>query len=176
MPEDSTQKTDDAAVGEDAPESEDASVNANSAASANSAVGEDASVGEDAAGGEDAPVGEDASEAPAAVPRAESSADTPPAADAPPAPSVSSPDFERARRKQREGVVVSNSMDRTAVVVLTERVRHRNYGKIVQRRTRLYVHDAEGALGVGDKVRVAETRPLSKKKRWRLVEILERAR
>lgn len=176
MPEDSTQKTDDAAVGEDAPESEDASVNANSAVGEDAAVSEDASVGEDAAGGEDAPVGEDASEAPAAVPRAESSADTPPAADAPPAPSVSSTDFERARRKQREGVVVSNSMDRTAVVVLTERVRHRNYGKIVQRRTRLYVHDAEGALGVGDKVRVAETRPLSKKKRWRLVEILERAR
>lgn len=163
MPEDSTPKTDAAAVGEDAPvsdapESEDAPVNANSA------------VGEDAAGDENAPEGEDAAEPPAAAPRAESSADTPPA------PSVSSPDFERARRKQREGVVVSNSMDRTAVVLLTERVRHRNYGKIVQRRTRLYVHDAEGALGVGDKVRVAETRPLSKKKRWRLVEILERAR
>ncbi len=146
MPEDSTPKTDDASVGEDAPESEDAAVS------------------------------EDAPEEAAADPRAESSADTPPAATEATAASVSSPDLERARRKQREGVVVSNSMDRTAVVLLTERVRHRNYGKIVQRRTRLYVHDAEGALGVGDKVRVAETRPLSKKKRWRLVEILERAR
>ena len=73
-------------------------------------------------------------------------------------------------------MVVSTSMDRTAVVLLTERVRHRSYGKIVGRRARLYVHDANNELGVGDKVRVVETRPLSKKKRWRLVEILERAR
>ncbi len=83
---------------------------------------------------------------------------------------------DRASRKQRDGVVVSTSMERTAVVLLTERVRHRSYGKIVGRRARLYVHDANNELGVGDKVRVVETRPLSKKKRWRLVEILERAR
>ena len=83
---------------------------------------------------------------------------------------------DRASRKQRSGVVVSTSMDRTAVALLTERVRHRSYGKIVGRRARLYVHDANNELGVGDKVRVVETRPLSKKKRWRLVEILERAR
>ena len=175
MPEDSTPKTDDAAVGEDAPVSENAAVS-DAPESEDAPVSANSAVGEDAAGDENAPEGEDAAEPPAAAPRAESSADTPPAADTPPTPAVSSPDFERARRKQREGVVVSNSMDRTAVVLLTERVRHRNYGKIVQRRTRLYVHDAEGALGVGDKVRVAETRPLSKKKRWRLVEILERAR
>ncbi len=83
---------------------------------------------------------------------------------------------DRNRRKHRDGVVVSASMDRTAVVLLTERVRHRSYGKIVRRYKRLYVHDENNTLGVGDRVRIAETRPISKLKRWRLVEILERAR
>ena len=82
----------------------------------------------------------------------------------------------RARRKQREGVVVSVSMNRTAVVLLTERVRHRSYGKIVRRHKRLYVHDEHNEAALGDLVRVVETRPISKMKRWRLVEILERAR
>lgn len=82
----------------------------------------------------------------------------------------------RARRKQREGVVVSVSMNRTAVVLLTERVRHRSYGKIVRRHKRLYVHDERNEAALGDLVRVIETRPISKMKRWRLVEILERAR
>ena len=82
----------------------------------------------------------------------------------------------RARRKQREGVVVSVSMNRTAVVLLTERVRHRSYGKIVRRHKRLYVHDERNEAALGDLVRVVETRPISKMKRWRLVEILERAR
>ena len=82
----------------------------------------------------------------------------------------------RNRRKVREGVVVSNRMDKTAIVEATERVRHPRYAKTVQRTTRLAVHDAGNELGVGDLVRVAETRPLSKTKRWRLVEILERAK
>lgn len=82
----------------------------------------------------------------------------------------------RNRRKSREGVVASASMDRTAVVVVTEQVRHRRYNKTVRRHKRLYVHDENNDLRVGDKVRVAETRPMSKLKRWRLVQILERAR
>ena len=80
------------------------------------------------------------------------------------------------RRKVREGIVVSNGMDRTAIVESTERVRHPRYSKTVRRTSRLAVHDARNELGVGDRVRVAETRPLSKTKRWRLVEIVERAR
>ena len=80
------------------------------------------------------------------------------------------------RRKVREGTVVSDKMNATVVVAVVERVRHPRYGKTVQRTKRLYVHDAEGNARVGDRVRVAETRPLSKLKRWRLVEITERAR
>ena len=80
------------------------------------------------------------------------------------------------RRKVREGLVVSDAMDSTVVVAVIERVRHPRYGKTVQRTKRLYVHDGEGAAKVGDRVRVTETRPLSKLKRWRLSEVLERAR
>ena len=79
-------------------------------------------------------------------------------------------------RKLREGVVTSAAMDKTVVVTVTERVRHRLYGKTVQRSTKLYVHDEGNECNQGDKVRVQETRPLSAKKRWRLVEIVERAR
>lgn len=79
-------------------------------------------------------------------------------------------------RKVREGLVVSSGMDKTAVVVVVERKRHRRYNKTVQHSTRLYVHDEQNDLSVGDRVRVMETRPLSKLKRWRLVEVLERAR
>ena len=79
-------------------------------------------------------------------------------------------------RKVREGVVVSDRMDKTVIVEATERVRHARYDKTVRRTTRLAVHDANNELGVGDLVRVAETRPLSKTKRWRLVEIVERAK
>ena len=82
----------------------------------------------------------------------------------------------RADRKVREGLVVSNANDQTAVVRVTDRVRHRRYAKTVQRSTKLHVHDADNATNVGDRVRIVETRPLSKLKRWRLVEILERAR
>lgn len=80
------------------------------------------------------------------------------------------------RRKVREGVVVSDSMESTVVVAIVERVRHPRYGKTVQRTKRLYVDDPENTAKVGDKVRVAETRPISKLKRWRLTEVTERAR
>ena len=83
---------------------------------------------------------------------------------------------ERNTRKVREGIVTSNKMDKTAVVTVTERVRHSLYQKTVQRSKKLYVHDEENDLNVGDRVRVAETRPLSKNKRWRILEIVERAR
>ncbi len=79
-------------------------------------------------------------------------------------------------RKVREGLVVSNKMDKTATVESIDRVRHRRYAKTVQRSARLLVHDENNELNIGDRVRVQETRPLSKNKRWRLVEILERAK
>jgi small subunit ribosomal protein S17 len=79
-------------------------------------------------------------------------------------------------RKVREGIVVSDKMDSTLVVAVNERVRHARYGKTVQRTKKLYVHDEKNEAKVGDKVRVQETRPLSKLKRWRLTEIVERAR
>jgi small subunit ribosomal protein S17 len=80
------------------------------------------------------------------------------------------------RRKVREGIVVSDAMSATVVVAVVERVRHPKYGKTVQRTKKLYVHDAEDSAKVGDRVRVQETRPLSKLKRWRLTEVVERAR
>jgi small subunit ribosomal protein S17 len=80
------------------------------------------------------------------------------------------------RRKVREGLVVSNKMDQTAVVAVIERVRHPRYDKTVQRTKRLYAHDPANDLRIGDRVRVAETRPMSKLKRWRVVQVLERAK
>ena len=80
------------------------------------------------------------------------------------------------RRKVREGLVLSVKMQNTAVVGVVDRVRHPRYAKTVQRTKRLYVHDEANDLKVGDRVRVQETRPLSKTKRWRLVEVLERAK
>jgi small subunit ribosomal protein S17 len=80
------------------------------------------------------------------------------------------------RRKVREGVVISDAMQATVVVAVVERVRHPRYGKTVQRTKKLYVHDADDTAKVGDRVRVQETRPLSKLKRWRLTEVVERAR
>lgn len=79
-------------------------------------------------------------------------------------------------RKVREGIVVSTGMDKTAVVESVDRVRHRRYAKTVQRNAKLFAHDENNDANVGDLVRIQETRPLSKKKRWRLVEIIERAR
>ena len=82
----------------------------------------------------------------------------------------------RPARKVREGLVVSTSMDKTIVVAVVERVRHPRYAKTVQRTTRLYAHSEADDLKVGDRVRVMETRPLSKLKRWRLSEVVERAK
>jgi small subunit ribosomal protein S17 len=86
------------------------------------------------------------------------------------------PEERENRRKVREGLVVSDAMEATVIVAVIERVRHPRYGKTVQRTKRLYVHDGANEAKVGDRIRVIETRPLSKLKRWRLVEILERAR
>ena len=79
-------------------------------------------------------------------------------------------------RKTREGLVVSSKMDKTVVVAVTDRVRHRRYGKTLQRTRKLYAHDEANDAHEGDRVRLAETRPLSRTKRWRVVEVLERAR
>ena len=83
---------------------------------------------------------------------------------------------ERNLRKTRVGKVVSNKMDKTIVVAIEDHVRHPLYGKIVKKTYKLKAHDEENTCGVGDTVRVMETRPLSKDKRWRLVEIIERAK
>ena len=83
---------------------------------------------------------------------------------------------ERSARKVREGLVVSNAMDKTAVVAVVDRVRHAKYNKFVLRTKKLHAHDETNDVNVGDKVRVMETRPLSKTKRWRVVEVLERAK
>ena len=80
------------------------------------------------------------------------------------------------RRKVREGLVLSVNMKNTAVVGVIERVRHPRYAKTVQRTKRLYAHDTDNDLRVGDRVRIQETRPLSKLKRWRVVDVLERAK
>jgi len=107
----------------------------------------------------------------------EAAVPVPPAA--PTASAAETPAEEGARpnrRKVREGIVVSDAMTSTVVVAVVERVRHPKYGKTVQRTKKLYVHDAEDSAKVGDRVRVQETRPLSKLKRWRLTEVVERAR
>lgn len=83
---------------------------------------------------------------------------------------------ERNTRKVRIGIVVSDKMDKTIVVAIENHVKHPLYGKIVKRTYKLKAHDAENICGVGDKVKVMETRPLSRDKRWRLVEIVEKAR
>jgi small subunit ribosomal protein S17 len=80
------------------------------------------------------------------------------------------------RRKTREGLVASDAMNKTVVVSVVERVRHPRYAKTVQRTKRLYAHDENNDVKKGDRVRVQETRPLSKLKRWRIVEVLERAK
>ena len=83
---------------------------------------------------------------------------------------------ERNRRKVREGIVVSTKMDKTVVVAVVDRVQHPRYRKTLQRTNKLYAHDEANEVREGDRVRVAETRPLSRQKRWRVVEVLERAR
>ena len=83
---------------------------------------------------------------------------------------------ERNLRKERVGMVVSDKMDKTIVVAISERVKHPLYKKIVSRTTKFKAHDEHNECGIGDKVLIAETRPLSKDKCWRLVEIIEKAK
>jgi small subunit ribosomal protein S17 len=85
-------------------------------------------------------------------------------------------ELARNYRKTREGYVVSDKMDKTVVVEVEDRVKHRLYGKVLRRTNRLKAHDEQNDCGVGDRVRLMETRPLSATKRWRVVEILERAK
>ncbi len=100
------------------------------------------------------------------------SVNTPPSAGAktPPKAEV------RNERKVREGLVVSDKMDKTIVVSLEDRVKHPMYGKVIRRTSKVKAHDEANTAGVGDRVRLMETRPLSATKRWRLVEILEKAK
>ncbi len=83
---------------------------------------------------------------------------------------------DRGRRKVRTGVVVSDSRDKTVTVEIASTVRHRVYKKTVRRSTKLHVHDEQNDARMGDKVRIVETRPISKSKRWRIDEVVERAR
>ncbi len=82
----------------------------------------------------------------------------------------------RGYRKIREGYVVSDKMDKTVVVIVEDRVKHPKYGKVIRRTKKYTAHDGENACGVGDRVRLMETRPLSATKRWRVAEILEKAK
>ena len=82
---------------------------------------------------------------------------------------------DRGFRKVREGYVVSDKMDKSVVVAVEDRFKHPQYGKVVRRTSKLKAHDGDNAAGVGDRVRLMETRPLSATKRWRVVEILEKA-
>ena len=83
---------------------------------------------------------------------------------------------ERSARKVREGLVVSNKMNKTVVIAVVERVKHKKYDKFVLRTKKLYAHDEANDAQVGDRVRVMEIRPMSKLKRWRITEIVERAK
>lgn len=83
---------------------------------------------------------------------------------------------QRALRKTRIGIVVSNKMQKTITVAIERKVQHPIYKKYFKKTTKLYAHDAKSECGVGDKVKIMETRPLSKLKRWRLVEIIEKAK
>ncbi|RLV50639.1 30S ribosomal protein S17 [Nocardioides mangrovicus] len=83
---------------------------------------------------------------------------------------------ERTARKVREGLVVSDKMDKTVVVTVEDRVKHALYGKVLRRSSKLKAHDEQNQCGVGDRVLLMETRPLSATKRWRVVEILEKAK
>ncbi|MGD0373463.1 MAG: 30S ribosomal protein S17 [Streptosporangiaceae bacterium] len=82
----------------------------------------------------------------------------------------------RGYRKVREGLVVSDKMDKTVVVVVEDRVKHPKYGKVIRRTKKYTAHDSENACGVGDRVLLMETRPLSATKRWRVAEVLEKAK
>ena len=84
--------------------------------------------------------------------------------------------IDRGRRKMRTGVVVSDAMDKTVVVRIDRQVRHRLYEKTVRRSSKLAAHDEQNDAHIGDTVRLMETRPISKSKRWRMVEVVERAK
>ena len=83
---------------------------------------------------------------------------------------------ERNQRKTREGLVVSDKMDKTIVVAVEDRVKHALYGKVLRKTSRLKAHDETNQCGIGDRVLIMETRPLSATKRWRLIEVLEKAK
>jgi small subunit ribosomal protein S17 len=83
---------------------------------------------------------------------------------------------ERSARKTREGLVVSDKMDKTVVVTVEDRVKHALYGKVMRRTSKLKAHDEQNECGVGDRVLIMETRPLSATKRWRVVSIVEKAK
>mgnify|MGYP003581575672 CR=1 FL=1 len=83
---------------------------------------------------------------------------------------------ERNTRKTREGLVVSDKMDKTIVVEVEDRVKHPLYGKVIRRTSKIKAHDEQNSAGIGDMVLISETRPLSATKRWRLVEIVEKAK
>ncbi|REA62143.1 30S ribosomal protein S17 [Dyadobacter luteus] len=83
---------------------------------------------------------------------------------------------ERNLRKERVGKVVSNKMEKSCVITVERKVKHEKYGKFMTKTTKLMVHDETNQAGIGDTIRVMETRPLSKNKRWRVVEILEKAK
>ena len=83
---------------------------------------------------------------------------------------------ERALRKTRVGMVVSNKMDKTIVVAIEDNVKHPVYGKIIKRTLKVHAHDANNECTIGDRVEIMETRPLSKTKRWRLVQIIEKVK
>ena len=154
---------------------EEAGGGAKSAAAAPAEEAEEAPAEE----AEEAPAEEAAAEAEAAPVEAPAEAAAAPASASTTAAGLdgsSGPESRENPRKVREGIVVSAGMDKTAVIESIDRVRHRRYAKTVQRSTKLFAHDEDNDANVGDLVRIQETRPLSKKKRWRLVEIIERAR
>ena len=91
-------------------------------------------------------------------------------------PTTAETSSRRGFRKVREGLVVSDTMDKTIVVAVEDRVKHPLYGKVMRRTSKLKAHDEANSAGVGDRVLLMETRPLSATKRWRLVEILEKAK
>jgi small subunit ribosomal protein S17 len=84
--------------------------------------------------------------------------------------------LERNLRKERTGLVRSNKMDKTIIVAVERKVKHPKYGKFVKKTTTFFAHDDKNDCGIGDTVRISETRPMSKNKRWRMVEIIERAK
>jgi small subunit ribosomal protein S17 len=91
-------------------------------------------------------------------------------------PVTENTELSRGYRKVREGLVVSDKMDRTVVVQVEDRVKHPKYGKVIRRTKKYKAHDGENACGVGDRVLLMETRPLSATKRWRVAQILEKAK